>query len=111
MGFRFESDEFVVPMKLSAFNQGKLSNIVYLLTDSPKRIRKIPEEYVVRQIPGNELYRNLVSLLPLRIIGGTKADISARHWERLTRRRDPVPHNGLAAELFASDLLAARNDE
>lgn len=107
MGFRFLSDEFVVPMKLSAFNQGKLNNIVYLLTDSAKRIRSIPEEYVVRQIPGNVLYRNVVSLLPLRIIGGTRDDISETHWQRLTRRRDPVPHNGLAAELFASDLLAA----
>jgi hypothetical protein len=108
MGFRFHSKEFVVPMKLSAFNEGKLNNIVYLLTDSPKRIRSIAEEYVVRQIPGNELYRNVVSLLPLRIIGGTRADISDEHWKNLTAQRDPAPHNGLAAELFASDLLAAR---
>ncbi|MEM7040940.1 MAG: DUF2330 domain-containing protein, partial [Bacteroidota bacterium] len=31
MGFRFKTDELVVPMRLSAFNGGDLRNIVYLL--------------------------------------------------------------------------------
>ena len=56
MGFRFEVDEHVVPMRLSAFNKGELRNIVYLLTDGPRKIRMIPEEYVMRQIPGEQLY-------------------------------------------------------
>ena len=47
MGFRFKTDELVVPMRLSAFNAGELRNIVYLLTDKPQKIRSIPEEYVV----------------------------------------------------------------
>ncbi|MCH7727144.1 MAG: DUF2330 domain-containing protein, partial [Planctomycetes bacterium] len=75
MGFRFRVDELVVPMRLSAFNGGDLRNIVYLLTDKPRKIRSIPEEYVVRQISGEELFRNVTGPLPLRIIGGTEKDI------------------------------------
>ena len=33
MGFRFKVDELVVPMRLGAFNDGELRNVVYLLTD------------------------------------------------------------------------------
>ena len=52
------SEELVVPMRLSAFNEGELRNIVYLLTDGPRKIRAIPEEYVVRQVPGAQLLKN-----------------------------------------------------
>ena len=55
MGFRFKSEELVVPMRLSAFNKGELRNVVYLLTDGPRKIRAIPEEYVVRQVSGIDL--------------------------------------------------------
>src|SRR6185312_7007333 len=46
---------------------------------------------------------------PLRIIGGTEADI--QDWQRqcLPQQRDPRPHNGFAKELFASDLLAVKS--
>ena len=57
MGFRFKTDKLVVPMRLSAFNEGELRNIVYLLTDGPKKIRSIPEEYVMRQLPGKQLFK------------------------------------------------------
>jgi hypothetical protein len=57
MGFRFETKELVVPMRLSSFNAGELRNVVYLLTDGPKKIRAIPEEYVVRQLTGEHLYK------------------------------------------------------
>ncbi len=106
MGFRFKSDELVVPMRLSAFNKGELRNVVYLLTDGPRKIRSIPEEYVVRQISGEQLYNNLTELLPLRIIGGTEADISESQRKELAQQRNPIPKNGAAGELFASDLLA-----
>ncbi len=106
MGFRFKSDELVVPMRLSAFNKGELRNVVYLLTDGPRKIRSIPEEYVVRQISGNQLYNNLTQSLPLRIIGGTEADIPEYRRKQLPAQRNPVPKNGAAGELFASDLLA-----
>ena len=42
MGFRFKSDELVVPMRLSAFNPGELRNVVYVLTDQPKRSARFP---------------------------------------------------------------------
>ena len=106
MGFRFKSDNLVVPMRLSAFNEGELRNVVYLLTDSPKKIRSIPEEYVVRQVSGKQLFDNVTNPLPLRIIGGTEKDIPQHQRKTLPKRRDPAPKNGVAKDLFASDLLA-----
>jgi len=111
MGFRFKSDELVVPMRLSAFNKGELRNVVYLLTDGPRKIRSIPEEYVMRQISGEQLYKNLTQPLPLRIIGGTEADISEHQRKLLLQQRNPVPRNGGAGELFASDLLAIQSGQ
>lgn len=106
LGFRFKTDELVVPMRLSAFNQGELRNVVYLLSRGGKKIRAIPEEYVVRQISGKSLVKNLTSPLPLRIIGGTEKDIPDYRRKTLKKERDPKPHNGLAKHLFASDILA-----
>ncbi len=111
MGFRFPSDELVVPMRLSSFNAGELRNIVYLVTDGPKKIRSIPEEYVVRQISGEELHRNVTQPLPLRIIGGTEKDIPDWQRKALPAQRNPVPKNGAAKELFATDLLAVESGE
>jgi hypothetical protein len=96
-------------MRLSAYNEGELHNIVYLLTDGPRKIRSIPEEYVVRQLSGEDLFRNVTQPLPLRIIGGTEADIQDWQRQSLPQQRDPVPHNGFAKELFASDLLAVKS--
>jgi hypothetical protein len=106
MGFRFKAKEFEVPMRLSAFNAGELHNIVYLLTDGPRRIDSMPESLVVRQLAGAALHHNVTQPLPLRIIGGTEADIPKERLPGLAQQRDPTPHNGLAKELFASDLLA-----
>ncbi|MEK6235332.1 MAG: DUF2330 domain-containing protein [Planctomycetales bacterium] len=131
MGFRFKSKELVVPMRLSAFNDGELRNIVYLVTDGPRKIRSIPEEYVVRQVSGKQLLKNVTQPLPLRILGGTQDDLRKRiqakgHFQislpgqfgagrvdwnlqpaaRLKQARDPKPFNGAAKTLFASDLLA-----
>jgi hypothetical protein len=110
MAFRFKTDKLVLPMRLSAYNEGELHNVVYLVTDGPRKIRSIPEEYVVRQVAGADLFRNVTDPLPLRIIGGTVADIPA--WQRpsLPQQRDPTPHNGFAKDLFASDLLAVKED-
>ncbi|MCH2181217.1 MAG: DUF2330 domain-containing protein [Mariniblastus sp.] len=111
MGFRFKSDELVVPMRLSAFNPGELRNVVYVLTDQPKKIRSIPEQFVVRQVKGQQLYDNLTQPLPLRIIGGTMKDVGEWQKKNLKTQRDPKPKNGVAAELFASDLLAVASGE
>lgn len=118
MGFRFNTDRLVVPMRLSAFNDGELRNIVYLLTDGPRRIRAIPEAYVVRQISGEQLMANVTSPLPLRIVGIPKEDIqksSFAPWRRpappAEYNRDPYPKNGAAKELFAVDLLAVSSGQ
>ncbi len=106
MGFRFKSDELVVPMRLSAFNGGDLRNIVYLLTDGPRKARSIPEQFVVRQVKGSTLLKNVTQPLPLRILGGTEKDIPDYRRQSLAEDRDPTPYNAMAKELFASDLLA-----
>jgi hypothetical protein len=111
MGFRFKSDRLVVPMRLSTFNEGDLHNIVYVLTDQPQKIRSVPEEYVVRQIDGEELYKNVTQPLPLRIIGGTAKDLQPWQKKNLPAQRDPVPHNGAARDMFASDLLAVSSGQ
>ena len=107
MGFRFKTDKLIVPMRLSTFNEGNLHNIVYVLADSALKIRSVPEEYVVRQVSGSELIDNVTNPLPLRIIGGTAKQLN--RWQRrsLSRRRNPVPHNGSARDLFAADVSAA----
>ncbi len=121
MGFRFHSEELVVPMRLSAFNEGELRNVVYLLTEGPKAIRNIPEEYVVRQVAGKQLVRNLTELLPLRVIGGeisngtiiagtlvsgTIKNLTNKRLAEVEPERDPQPYNGLARYLFTSDMLS-----
>lgn len=111
MGFRFESDELVVPMRLSAFNDGELRNVVYLFTDGPRKIRSIPEEYVVRQINGKQLIGNLTQPLPLRIIGGTEKNLTQWHVDNLKTERNPDPKNGVAKRLFASDMIAVSSGE
>src|SRR5262245_1733488 len=108
MAFRFHTDKLVLPMRLSAYNEGELHNVIYLVTDGPRKIRSIPEEYVVRQLSGADLFRNVSDPLPLRIIGGTEADIPDWQRQSLPQQRDPAPHSGFAKELFASDLLAVK---
>jgi hypothetical protein len=108
MGFRFRTKKLVVPMRLSAFNAGRLRNIVYILADGPRRIEQIPKKYVMRQIRGRELYRHLKGPLPLRVIGGTIKQLRPYQRNSLKRRRDPKPFTKHAATLFASDLLAVR---
>src|SRR5881394_3019369 len=109
MAFRFKTDKLILPMRLSAYNEGEMHNIVYLVTDGPRKIRSIPEEYVVRQLTGADLFRNVTQPLPLRIIGGTEADIQDWQRQSLPQQRNPAPHSGFAKELFASDLLAVKN--
>ncbi len=112
MGFRFTTDKLVVPMRLSAFNKGDLRNIVYLLTDGPRRIRSIPEEYVMRQIPGEKLLSNVTDPLPVRVIGAAAGEgIPEWRMKTLPQERNPEPKNGAAKELFATDLLAATTGE
>lgn len=111
MGFRFRSPKLVVPMRLSAYNAGRLRNVVYILTSGPRAIRNIPKPLVVRQVSGKELYDNVTKLLPIRVYGGEPHQIPRYQWESIQSRRNPVPHNGLARDLFASDIEAAHSQQ
>ncbi|MCA9264361.1 MAG: DUF2330 domain-containing protein [Planctomycetales bacterium] len=111
MGFRFHTKELVVPMRLSAFNAGELRNIVYLLTDGPRKIRRIPEEYVVRQVSGQRLRQNVTDLLPIRFVGFRDQQLTADFVKAYATQRNPEFKNGAAKELFASDLLAVSTGE
>ncbi len=136
MGFRFKTDELVVPMRLSTFNGDDTRNIVYLLTDGPKKIRSIPEEFVQRQLTGKQLIANLTQPLPVRIINGTEEEFKKMYGpvagdkkairgsriapggrivrpiyspEALKQRRNPKPHMQAALELFAGDMIAVES--
>ncbi len=106
MGFRFRTPELVVPMRLSAFNEGALRNVIYLLTDGPRKLVGLPAELVRRQLSGQQLLGNLRDLRPLIVVGGEVDELSLARWKQLLRNREPGPVNGLARELFASDLRA-----
>ena len=106
MGFRFRSPQLVVPMRLSTFNEGDTNNTLYVLAESGVKASNLPESLVQRQVSGAKLYANLTKLLPYRLEGGTADDMTPNDWIQLRRRRNPEPHNKVAAVLFASDLLA-----
>ncbi len=108
LGFRFRTEELVVPMRLSAFNPGSLRNVVYLLTRGGQRIKAIPEEFVMRQISGKDLFDNMVGPLPLRILGGGLKDIPVARRESIQKQRDPAPHSTVAKELFAADIAVSQ---
>ena len=108
MGFRFESDKPVVPMRLSVFNGEDPRNVVYLLADQPMRIDDVGEDLVVRQLNGEQLYRNLTEPLQMVFTGGTESDVDKANIEALASMRDPGHLMVQAKVLFASDLLAAR---
>ncbi len=134
MGFRFRTKQPVVPMRLSAFNGGKLDNRVYVLADEAMRFAELPAAMVERTLSGEELLAHVTDPLPFTPWWedhgyANEADAAKRlpkeqyevnekrhqqmcaqaekdEWVR--QRRDPTPKNGKAKLLFADDLLAAR---
>lgn len=103
------TDAPVVPMRLSTFNDADdRRQIVYVLSDGPRNFSGVGDDLVKRQLPGKKLRSHLVDPLPLRIYGGKYSEVPEPRLRALATRRDPAPHNGVAKELFASDLLAAK---
>jgi hypothetical protein len=111
MGFRFKVAAPSLPMRLSPFNEGENHQVVYFLTDGPIRFDGLDTAFVKRQVPGWRLLKNVTHLLPLRILGGTPAQVTKQMRESLKPQRDPKPHNGHAKDLFASDLLALKSGQ
>lgn len=105
MTFRFRVDAAVVPMRLSAFNDGPLRNQVYVLAERPVCFAELDQGLVVRQLPGTELVRNLTG--PLDVLwpaDGAPGELPAS-WA--VARRDPRPSNAGARDLFLADLVSA----
>ncbi len=111
MGFRFKSEQPVVPMRLSVFNGEDPQNVVYVLADQPMRIDDVSKDLVVRQVNGEQLYRNLTTPLKMVFSGGTQKDVDKANIEALASMRDPTPYMAQARVLFSSDLLAARTGQ
>jgi hypothetical protein len=107
MGFRFRVDAPVIPMRLSVFNGRDPHNVVYMLSDEALRIDSIPTDLVVRQVGGAELLANVTAALPVQYSPpGSESKLGPTGIERVRIARDATPINGVARDLFASDLLA-----
>jgi len=111
MGFRFPTDEPVIPMRLSTFNGDDTHNRVYFLSDEPVRMEGVGRALVQRQLAGADLYENLVGELEVVVRNGRLSEIDEKWWARLDRMRSPVPYNAVARDLIASDLLAVTTGE
>jgi hypothetical protein len=111
MGFRYKVDKPSVPMRLSPFNEGEKRQIVYYLTDQPVRFDGVDTTLVKRQVPGWRLYKNIMNLLPVRVVGGSPGQVSKDMLANLRGQRNPKPHNGEAKALFASDLRALKTGQ
>ncbi|MEE2828782.1 MAG: DUF2330 domain-containing protein [Myxococcota bacterium] len=111
MGFRFRTEEPVVPMRLSVFNGVDPRNVVYVLTSEAVRIQGVPLSAVVRQVPGKELYRNMIDPIPVEFEGGKASDLEKHEREQVASSREPGQYSGVARDLIAADLMALRRDE
>ena len=111
MAFRFWSDEPVLPMRLSVFNGEDPRNVVYALADQPVRIDGVDDSLVIRQVQGEELHGHLTELVDVVWSGGDAGDLSETSNQQIADARAPGQYNGVARDLFAADLLAARSGE
>ncbi len=109
MGFRFATDEPVIPMRLSVFNGEDPRNVVYVLADDPVQMDDVGQDLVVRQVTGEQVYRNLTEPLPVVFFNGTESDLAPGNEDYLNSLRDQTVYSSIARDLFAADLLATRN--
>jgi hypothetical protein len=110
MGFRFKTEEPVLPMRLSVFNGEGPRNVIYMLTDEGVALRGAPKELVVRQVSGRDVFGNLTNPIPVNVTGGKLSDLRENEQQSVASRRDPEQYNGIARDIFAADLLAVRQD-
>ena len=108
MGFRFFTEEPVVPMRLSVFNGEDPHNVLYMLTDEPVRIDDVPAGLVLDQLDGEELHRNLTEPFAVTWQNGGPNDLVDWQMNQVQVQRNPAPYSGVARDLFAADMLAAR---
>ena len=110
MGFRFQTDEAVLPMRLSAHNPTEDGEeprqVVYVLTNEAVKIRQLDEELVVRQVPGEEVLEHLSEPIPKWVRTDNELFLHPQALDQFVDQRDPERFNGLAKELIASELAA-----
>lgn len=108
MGFRFETEEPVLPMRLSAYNATTDTprNVVYMLTEEPVSIVDLPHDLVKRQVTGKKLREHMTAPLPVWVRTGQASDLHPQALEQFAEQRAPERFNGVARELIASDLVA-----
>ena len=113
MGFRFETDEPVLPMRLSVHNPAvePPRNVVYMLTDEAVAITDLSHDLVTRQVPGDEVFAHLHDPLPLWFRTGDPSHVHPAVFEQFADLRAPAKYNGIARDLIASDLVAFQNHE
>jgi hypothetical protein len=110
MGFRFRTEQPVVPMRLSVFNGEDAYNVVYMLSDVPLSIRGLDPSFVTERLDGAQLHHNLTAPLDLNITRGEADWLTPELKASLEEKRDPDPYVSQARDLIAADLLAARTD-
>ncbi len=108
MGFRFSSEEAVVPMRLSVFNGRNPHNIVYFFSDKQMRIDKVdqPDDYYY--LSGQKLYNNLTKPLPVIFRSGSMDKLNERQKKQLDTFRDPDTITKEFRHFLQSDLMALR---
>ncbi|MFT4976507.1 MAG: hypothetical protein ACI8S6_002412 [Myxococcota bacterium] len=110
MGFRFYTDEPVVPMRLSVFNGADPQNVVYMLSERPMAIDGVSTDMVLTQLDGETLHSQLTDPLQVRYHNGSERDLSSAERDSLKQLQDPTPFVQAARDLFAADLLATRTN-
>jgi len=111
MGFRFKTPKAVIPMRLSVFNGEEPRNVIYMLSDSPVAMLGAPTDLVVRQVDGETLHANLTQPIPVVYPNASPEHLNNQQRAEIKSARSPSPYNGIAKELFAADLLAARTGQ
>jgi hypothetical protein len=116
MGFRFKVKSPVIPMRLSSFNEGELYNEVFFLGEQGVKLRSLPSSLVAEQVEGGKLFENVTDLLPLRVIHSkderkTLRMVNMQRLKSMKHQRNPEPHNGVARDLFVSDLVAVKTGQ
>ena len=108
MGFRFPSEEAVVPMRLSVFNGRNPHNIVYFFSDKQMQIDKVnqPDDYYY--LSGQTLYENLTSPLSVIFQEGSKDRLSTEQKEQLQSFLEPDAITKEFRQFIQSDLMALR---
>ena len=106
MGFRFPSNEIVVPMRLSVFNGRDPHNIVYLFSEKQLNIDKVdqPEDYYY--LSGKKLYENLTEPLDFSFRVGSKDKLNEKQQQQLQEFLDPDAITKEFRQFLQSDLMA-----